>query len=206
MYSRTNLLFLCAWIYNIVRRFLNEMWDAPNTIREYVKIRLLEGRFVFIGAKCKPDSFKVVLDVEQKSLPQLLYMYFYPTEVNLYKELMDDKVQFILFTYYHMHKKHIYVFEISCKDMDREVSSNIVYSVLDTYDSSNVCSQVDVFHVLQAIKDNVRRYEYTVKDVAYISKHAFNMHVHVNNKVELTVCDLETMKEQIFKANDVVYI
>lgn len=218
MSLKITLLLFLANFYNYWLNF----FKYTGSIRKSIKTRILNNKLSFVGVlytcKSEEDVFETFLDKENIPLLFLVWKELIET-INPQKRFnfswiyadnrnINKKIKCIVLCIYRNNKRCI---EIHGHDItDRNDNKRIapLYAILE---NTTYQYEKDVSNSLDSIMCYIRMYKLTLRNIVVILDTLNKLNIsrissHIYDDMYLKICNSDTFEEQIFKANDILYI
>jgi hypothetical protein len=150
------------------------------------------------------DEFETFVDRENMGLLRLVWSILWYNEF-MYGRIFNKnaELKFVVTCSYPKGKKHIEMFGFELKErQDANTIKPLYICMTDDYIEIDICKMVLELYQM------IRRYEIQTIHLAMLIQHLYKVQLNGSavSDVCIKVCDENTLEEQIFKANDIVYI
>lgn len=205
-FKKMVIVCLMLNIFNYIVNFLRYVLNVQTEIKKY----LLKDDIIFIAKMDYDGKLTVIMNLLTKNILFLiwhkyvysLYVYgmstkkFQTTDAKYYfmQYLNKNEIQSVIFndnhhTFVHTHEKQ--------DDVE------LLYAFLHVRDKT-----LDILNILRDILKECLLYNITAREVAkcVMSLHGINEYITEESDIKIHLCDMNTLTEQIFKANDCILL
>jgi hypothetical protein len=169
----------------------------------------LDDQVVFVGAVSKDCQFTVILDFERENILMLIYYIFMKTYPYA-SIIVPNDIKYYVFRYQKNKKVHTYLQSATNSLLPPVLSYSQERKKLDLmyaflHINGNPIYVLDIIEGIMMEKESI---QVTVQELALIVQAIYKPKdvATLAPNLKLHICDMNTMTEQIFKANDVISI
>ena len=211
MCKKTLFFLMLIDMYGVLFNFYNYIKTLNTRISSSIKQEIFNNTASAIGIVTKDGKWTSYYDYEKASVVYLVYLYIrYKlgiSRVYIYtrQTLIDclntvEGSKYCIGTFYHNGSKE----EIIVPSLNKENDSNNVKTAI----AYALMGDVDITMALKMYQKSLANMSITTNEFAeiLIQRGYVNINVDDLEKITLTIMDLSTMEEQIFKANDLITI
>lgn len=208
MCKKTLFFLMLIDMYGVLFNFYNYIKTLNTRISSSIKQEIFNNTASAIGIVSNDGKWTSYYDYEKTSVIYLVYLYIRyklgvsrvyiytrQTLIDCLNNVADSK--YCVGTFYHNNVKEEIV--VSLLNNEQHSNIDIAYALL---------GDVDITKELKIYQNSIARIRITSREFAEILIHKGYVNINVDDleKINLTIMDLSTMEEQIFKANDLITI
>lgn len=202
------------WFLDVYTYIIN-FFKYVNSINNKIRCTLLNNKVVYIGCMCHTDTCYAhvqMCDYESKNTLYILCAYIYNLISPFFISVDDldfalhniqydtnDNVSFITVIYIQNGKKYYLIRRLQHQDenvRNDDTLSNIGYAILNYKN--------DITQHVMNFNESIKYTDMTIDEFAHILHFTFGYNVSPKNM--MTVFDLDTFNEKIYKENDIIKI